>query len=494
MKTQRQPIVVVFLTAIMIMLTAFSCRDWLSVTPNSQIRADEQFESESGFKNALTGVYVGMTSTDSYAKDLSWNMVDILSRQYAPFTSGADYYDLQEYEYGTTFAAGRIDAVWQKSYNTIADINNILEYLEENREVLDDYDHDIIKGELLGLRAFLHFDLLRLFGYGNLEERAGLMSEAAVPYVTDYSKEIPPRRSYEETFRLLNEDLEEGLELLQSDPIYEDPDRSDEYENTIGEEDFYDNRKVRMNYYALRALQARALLWQGGMEHMNSARRAAEEVISDGPAELIDGQTYDVGSDPILSPEVLFSLDVNGFEDIVNPLLTATDVTDYDALYLSTETTNELYETDNVNVGPPDIRYNSLLDDQSLGYVSVKLLQSDNTAIPSRNILPLIKMPEMYYIAAEYYLNNGELQPAINYLNRVRTSRGIIEEIPDDADAETVEEELYKEYRKEYVSEGQLFFFYKRWGVPSIPGLSESVNADDDIYVLPYPDSESIFR
>ncbi len=103
-------------------------------------------------------------------------------------------------------------------------------------------------------------------------------------------------------------------------------------------------------------------------------------------------------------------------------------------------------------------------------------------------------MPEMYYIAAEYYLSNGELQPAINYLNTVRTSRGIIEEIPDDADAETVEEELYKEYRKEYVSEGQLFFFYKRWGVSSIPGLSESVNADDDIYVLPYPDSESIFR
>ncbi len=94
---------------------------------------------------------------------------------------------------------------------------------------------------------------------------------------------------------------------------------------------------------------------------MNNARLAAEEVISDGPATLIDGETYNVGSDPILSPEILFSLDVNGFEDIVNPLLTATDVTDYDALYLTTETTNELYETDNVNVGPPDIRYNSLL-------------------------------------------------------------------------------------------------------------------------------------
>jgi len=107
--------------------------------------------------------------------------------------------------------------------------------------------------------------------------------------------------------------------------------------------------------------------------------------------------------------------------------------------------------------------------------------------------MPLIKLPEMYYIAAEHYWATEDLEQAIGYLNTVRSSRGILDPIPLDSDSETVWEELKKEYRKEFISEGQLFYFYKRIGATAIPGLSESVELYDDIYVLPYSDCELQF-
>lgn len=101
-----------------------------------------------------------------------------------------------------------------------------------------------------------------------------------------------------------------------------------------------------------------------------------------------------------------------------------------------------------------------------------------------------MKLPEMYYIAAENYINTN-LSKAIDYLNTVRTARGIIQNIPAAATDTQVKDELTKEYRKEYISEGQLFYYYKRLGFATIPGYS--VAATDNIYMLPYPQAEFEF-
>src|SRR5699024_9727416 len=405
--------------------------------------------------------------------------------------------DLQQYEYGTTFAENRIDAVWQSSYNTIANINNILGYIEEDRGVLGDIDHSLIKGELLGLRAFLHFDLLRLFRKGALDNRPGLSDELTVPYVTEYSKDIPKRYSYTQTFDLLLQDIKDGLALLELDPIYTTGERPEGYEEIITSDNFYSNRKLRMNYYALKALQARVLAWLGGDQNLDKARTAAVEVINGSDTQLIDGQSYNVSANPTLFPELLFSLRIEGLEDITNPLLNASsgDVANDEAVFYPNGTIDDIYETSNANIGPPDIRFNSLLEQQARGYVSLKLLQTDAvTGSASHDIVPLIKLPEMYYIAAEYYINTNQRGQAIDYLNTVRTSRGIVQQIPEDAKQQELEDELFKEYRKEFISEGQLFYYYKRLGLETLPNLSQDITVDDDIYVLPYPDSENIFR
>jgi starch-binding outer membrane protein, SusD/RagB family len=482
-----------FIVLLLVFASVFyGCEDWLDVTSSSQIRAEEQFSSEDGFKDALIGVYINMTEPSLYSRDMTWNLVDILSQQYASQSSQALLYDAQSYAYQSVRLAPRIAAFWTGGYNVIANINNALAYMEESPELFDPINYNLIRGELLGLRAFIHFDLYRLYGYGGLADRPEMMDEFTIPYVTEYGKDITPQETVETTFGLMLADIEEALDLLTDDPVYDDPNRPSGYFDVVNQNGFYEDRKNRMNYYAVKALQARVYAWKGGADDLELAREAAEEVIDYSMADLINADTYPVGNDPILYQENLFTLYVSGFEDIVNNFIDASSQTNYDAVYMTNDRVQSVFETQNSNVGLPDIRYNTLLEQQSLGYVSIKHYQRGS--LNNSNQIALIKLPEMYYIAAEAYIEEGQLNTAIDLLNRVRESRGIIEEIDEASTEEEVREELFKEIRKEFVSEGQLFFYYKRIGLETIPGLSASVTADDDIYVLPLPDSEIEFR
>lgn len=472
-----------------ILFFATSCeKDWLDVTSNTQIRAEEQFESKDGFQDALIGVYIGMTAPELYSRDMTWNIVDLLSQQYSALPSLAVYDEVQRFEYENVRASQQIDKLWSNSYNVISNINLALEYIDQT-SVLNPIDQSIIKGELLALRVFIHFDLMRLYGYGDLENR-NLSGEFAIPYVTEFDKAVTAQLSYPETFNRMESDLAEALVLLEEDPIYPATNRPGNYYEEVNRNGFYNNRELRMNYFAAKALQARLYMWQGGSK-VDLARNAAQEVIQTGPFNLINSQSYNVSSDPLLYPEVIFALDVTAFADIVNSFTDASSGTNYNALYYAPSTAGQLYETQNVNIGLADIRYNTLLTSQTRGLVSTKLRQTSGRSNPNK--MPLMKLPEMYYIIAEAHLENNQKEEAISILNMVRESRGILEEISPEIELEEVREELTKEYRKEFLMEGQLFFYYKRNGFTTIPGLSETTVIDDAIYVLPYPDNEVEF-
>lgn len=59
---------------------------------------------------------------------------------------------------------------------------------------------------------------------------------------------------------------------------------------------------------------------------------------------------------------------------------------------------------------------------------------------------------------------------------------------------------IAKEFRREFLGEGQMFFFYKRNGMTKIPngrGSEESkgtINMTTSNYVVPLPDSETSVR
>ena len=56
----------------------------------------------------------------------------------------------------------------------------------------------VVRGEMLGLRALLHFDLLRMFGKGNLGNRRELLNTFTIPYSLDFNKYAPAQVTYEQ--------------------------------------------------------------------------------------------------------------------------------------------------------------------------------------------------------------------------------------------------------------------------------------------------------
>ena len=93
--------------------------------------------------------------------------------------------------------------------------------------------------------------------------------------------------------------------------------------------------------------------------------------------------------------------------------------------------------------------------------------------------IPLLKIGEMYLIAAEA---SGD----ISYLNTMRKNRGYV----NDESSDHFNERLIGEYQRELFAEGQLFYFYKRLNMESIPNAL--VFAPEN-YILPVPDDEKEF-
>ena len=146
-------------------LAAVSCESWLDVTPPSEIRAEAHYSSAEGFQQTLIGCYLAMGKTDLYGENLTWHMVEMLGRQYdARKNTAADDYDLDRYNYKTTKSTEVIEKVWEKSYSVIANVNDALDHIDRRKDGLDSVNYRIIKGELLAVRAYIHFDLMRLFG------------------------------------------------------------------------------------------------------------------------------------------------------------------------------------------------------------------------------------------------------------------------------------------------------------------------------------------
>ncbi|RAJ06466.1 SusD-like starch-binding protein associating with outer membrane [Chitinophaga skermanii] len=464
-------------------------KGWLDETPSSQIRADQQFETEGGFRDALIGVYIGMTQPGYYSREMSWNIVDRLAMMYAPYAASNIYSEFQNYNYKATTSRSFIDNMWNYAYTDIANINNALKYIDERKQILDPINYNLIKGELLALRAYIHFDLVRLFGHSNFAGRPELAGKLAIPYATEYGKKIAPQLSYTDLFTKLEGDVNAALELLKKDdPIYAGNQHPKAYYSYVNSDGFYNNRNLRMNYYAALALKARLLQWQGSAAKMAAARDAANEVIQYAPAKLI---TNAPSGNTVLRGEDLFSLNVQAFNNLTDNFLTATDATNTFAVFMLQANAEELYETSQPEIGLADYRFNTMTSLQMRGRVPVKLRQDANS-FDSRNRIPLIRISEMYYIAAEDYKQTNKAK-AIEYLNTVRQARGILKDIAASASSDDIQTEITKEYRKEFVSEGQLFYYYKRRGFTTFPGLSAGKVANDELYMLPYPDNEIEF-
>ena len=475
-----------------------SCESWLDETSNSEIREEDHFSTEVGFRQSLIGCYINMTDESLYGKELSWGMVETLGRQFQPYTTSAsssNYY-IQNYNYKHSTTVARVENIWAKAYNVIANANAALAVIDEKETMMNPTNYSVIKGEFLAIRAYMHFELMRLYGYGNWANRkAEIDAKYAVPYVTSVSKNPTDQVKTSEFFKLLIADLEEAAKYLAEDPVTGKHEWS-HYEE-LNEDGFYDYRNLHLNYYAVKALQARVYLWEGSADSKAKALAAATEVIDDYYTNAASAGTIvrwmgdtDFNSYPALALEHIFGLNINAerFNNLTAAYLkTALADTDDDAYYLTNADTYAIYENSNT-----DYRFTKLMQSQlsgtMVGFLPLKLHQTSGAQQLFSNRIPLIRMSEMYYIAAECHLANKDMKAALDLLTVVRNQRGVYEALDATMSVEAAMEEIKKEYHKEFLLEGVMFYYYKRTGADVLPNMDTPMT--DEQYVLPYPEFE----
>lgn len=262
------------------------------------------------------------------------------------------------------------------------------------------------------------------------------------------------------------DDLSRAEQLLSTDPIIHA-----QVATTAG----LTSRKVRFNYYAVKALQARAYLWNGSKDQ---ALQAAQVVLDVAPTRFpwINIGRVSVGyqsRDRILSPELIFGLVVDKIAEhtvgIVNnvfdPVYGATNSSIY-RLSITAEKREEVFET--TTVGLTDFRNlylveveDSPTEGSAIVYSKLKQPLYGTDTLGYR--MPMFRISEMHYIAAECLIESRP-EEAIQLLNAVRTHRGIGTVLSSGLTPPEIQVEIRKEYAKEFPLEGQLFLYRKRLG------------------------------
>lgn len=406
--------------------TMVACDSWLDTTPPSQVPEEDQFDDEFGFRQALIGCYIGMADVDLYGKQLTWYSVEMQSGQYSIHTQ-AQIYAMGTYQYTTQRALSVLNSVWEKAYNVIANANNALKFIDKRQGVLDPISYRMIKGELLAIRAMLHFDLMRLYGYGNLANRTDKSTRLTIPYVKDYDKEITLQQTYDKTIELIINDLTNALGLLDDEPITGK--YPADYYDALNDDGFFSDRTFRLNYFAVKALLARVYMWEGSDASIALARQEALDVIREGERlQLYQWITTDVVStDPIHSTEHITSLNIPAFTDRLSDyfLYNFLEGTAYNAIKLSEDGLEDIYYETGTGENA-DYRLEKLFFRNSNGYYTpLKLAQDRSSGYLKLNRMPLIRLPEMYLIVAESYLRgaNINLTEAVSYLKTLREKR-----------------------------------------------------------------------
>jgi len=477
-------------TIFFLSLFAFSCSKWVNVKPIDRLGEDQLFEQKEGYLKALNGVYVEMAHDNLYGQHMTASTLDVLAQYYLLNRPASPYLKVATFDYTDVNVKTTFDNIWSKAYELIANCNVILEKCGDSpSEILPQTYYGIVKGETLALRALLHLDMLRLFGPIYNEENK---IKPVIPYVRKVVYDISPMLSSEQVMVQVTDDLKEALTLLaDTDPIRTEGVRNES--NPSGSNDFY-FRQYRLNYYATKALLARAYLWQGNREGaLTQAEELLEEVQSLSktvfPYVTFANATNVEKPDRMFSTEVMFAVyNINRrsmYSRLFDVNLTVEQKLSFSAGDVNEARVNSIYDDSN------DYR-RRIWQSASTGTFSAttNMKYADIVDGAGRYMMPLIRLSEVLLIAAECH---PDLAKGTSYFNKLRTARNCVSLFPVDHNA--LKLEIGKEFRREMLGEGQQFYFYKRNAYQTIPThATVSMFPEKTVvlnnYTVPLPDSE----
>lgn len=462
------------------------CAQWLDVKPYDKIAEEELLSTEEGYMKLLNGIYIELNRDMLYGAALSVEMVEVMGGAYVIGTDKSvwgNYRDLAAYEYGTDYWRARLSETWNKAYSLILNCNLLLENIEKDRGLFTEDNYRMVKGEALALRAMLHFDMLRLFGpvYSRHPD------QKSIPYYKAYTMTPNDLLPASEVAELVRHDLLEARILLANDPVKTEGVRMESPSD--GSSSFLHYRNLRLNYYAVAALLARSSLYFGdkasAYEYATEIIRAVDEgVFSFVDKSLVTGSPDD--PDRIFSSEVIFALSHSQRNSLFKDYYDPSRLPDY-VFRMDNDLMADIAFGGGAMTGgnQDDYRYRVNWVATGANRYFYKYSDMKNTGDIRNTMIPMIRLGEIYLIAAESLSDN--LAAGAHFVNTLRAHRGVnnVQELDHDI--------LRYEYIRELYGEGQLFFMYKRVYAPVMFSSKASMNPEpsDKIFTVPLPDSET---
>ncbi|MFO8234114.1 MAG: RagB/SusD family nutrient uptake outer membrane protein [Bacteroidales bacterium] len=454
-----------------------SCEDFLERYPRDSVASEEAFATIDDIEGVVAGVYDRLQAGTYNQREM--NLAGELL---------ADNMDIAESNAGRMTAhptneEGAGFGIWARVYDDINRCNMVLHHIDDVDAVESRVNK--VKGEAKAIRALLYFDLLRVYARPYLHQEPFVEGEPlgvilkTEPFQGIDESAFEERATIDEGYQQVLEDLNDAVTLLSAE----------------------DGFPYRFNEIAAKALRARLHLYMGNWQN---AIDDAEDVIDESPAQLVDA------ADGIEYVDKVFASQP-GEESILE--LGFVDESDAPSMNYSVAGMATYYEEDELNVpvvedkGRPsyraygdvilrrDLVENVLQEYEALGDVrgeeNATYYQLDKggefaafqakyhsyAGIANWDDIKMIRIPEMYFIAAEAYAELDELPDAEDMLMTVREHRGIGGEDINVGSKEEFIDLLLTEKRLEYFSEmSHRWFDLRRRGM-DIPKGIDGVDA-----------------
>ncbi|ULQ51452.1 RagB/SusD family nutrient uptake outer membrane protein [Flavihumibacter fluvii] len=430
-----------------------SCQKLDVVSPND-VASEDVFKDANGLRSALIGLYSTLQQRDYYGG--YYPLIADLNSDIAK-AGGYDNPALNEIgDHAVTSSNIYVEQIYVALYKSLNNANAIIEAVDQIVDAgLSEEERNKIKGEALAVRAMIHFDLLRMYGY-----HWDNGSEYGIPVVTTVQGpyDIVPRNSVAETYAAIIKDLTDAVSLLSTADI---------------------NAKY-MNQPAAKALLARVYLYQ---KNFAQAATLAREVIDEGSFSLLDADNFSSIYSGRLSSESVFELSF----DTQNPsfyngtTFVREDALRSEVLFVASEGVKIFFEL------RPDDRRISLLDfeNNDPSILPDGRTQKYRGEVAKDNPAYILRIAEMYLIAAEA---KGLAGGGLDELNTLRINRGLEALVPGDIETEDAFQQLVADEREAELNfEGHRFFDLAR-----TQKINEVLGIEQAKGVFPIPQRELI--
>lgn len=427
----------IILIAVLGIFTLSSCEDFLDKRPTNSGDSASAIQNITDAEFFMNGIMTKISSSSYLGRNM-FMYADAKGGDLTIISAGRSN---GLYLYNHTVSSDSYSGFWTVGYNTILQINNLLQNIDKMIASGEAGDFDNIKGQALTIRAMIYFDLVRLYGEPYNEDKTAWGVPNVLEPLDAMAKVL--RAKVEDNYKQILLDLETAEPLLKG---------------KSGKNGF-------VNYWANKALQARVYLH---MDDFDNALDAAEEIISDAPYSLYENDEWVTSWSKQWGSESIFEL---AMIDGENALSGTSSLGAYYAragnfnnnmgsYVASTSFLNRL------NEDPTDIRWGVMTYDETsntrmgccykyLGGIDKPGDATDK--LPYAVNIKVIRLSEIYLIAAEAALRQTtpDKDLAADRLNEIRKrSPGLAP-----ADEATISLDMILDERsKELYGEGHRFW------------------------------------